>query len=1556
MKTIISQMITDITAIMAPMSDSDAGYYDWGGMMTYLDGYLSVLDDEGYGIYPMMLQYWEDAFTAYFNSNCGSNFSHLSAAEQEAKRAELRAKADVQWFVDNILTSASINDIDHVLSLYYRYVNMTAEQQNSNEMKSVKPYVDATMSQLGAYISDLINDITITESIMRFEAVSNAYELAKAYYYYNKYYNVMYELYGSSYAGYMFTLMTQQSVNKLRSNNTSYAALFNAGSNPELLCNEDNIYAAWLDFNALCETGLDVVSDMGSYLVCAMTKLINQKFEAMVTRYGIPYSEANGYDYYDRMIELRDETFASQFSLANKANRDNFLGLIVETNHLGTLRERCAAFRAYDMEAFEEWDDDIGALIVEFNVYANPKYVDPLGRLDTEEDGEFYLTASQVNSLLTYVDYHDSFEGSYVDLTGSRLLFDIYNAVNPGSMLSLNSTYEGKEDTLISNFISEFFENGIDHYSISRSTVQYMVNMLKNYDLLAAYHRSCLSSSVTYIENYNGVFSINLTEVISVAEMTLNTVKAAYDSLSKSTQAQVGYLRNLLIRVDADMILLRMQECNRVNDVRAYLHYVYTDMCYDETSDAVRMIVDSTALKEEWDTRYESLCNGSLSLGSVESAISALYDTYLHLLDAAPACLFEETAALLVYIDMNNVSLSSDAATKLNAMVTAVTGWAGDYYTAIENSAVSYLELAAIANAYSLLRMAGHGLEYSDVADGFSYQTTLFTTEQAQAIADIYVELCDFIHDDAISGKSSFKADGESIEMKPESITFMNDAGDEVSNVSATNADVTWSNIENDNYTIETDSTTGTTGSTNVPAVIRPMPIEVAIGTPSTTQYYDNTTIFFSMDGTNNVYTSDGTSVDPDVPGSIDSDAWTGGISNVVQLFDSAGNMISEPRSALIKGNRFDGVVTIAGYNYLGQMVAKVKDVSGNDKHFFVLRRQVDQFGDPLLDEDYNYVYLRTLDTDGYSNYVVTVLLDESVEIESEDSDGYVYVPVVNAIGNTIQYTIDQRRLELTYNNLLQSWQADPQDITVNRVDDPLNGTEEQDLSSSEFTDLLVADGMLVGGVIPTSVIRVYNNWADDMGIAGVYNRIDGVQNDSSAPLYVNIVNARNRHNYFINMPILQILWLQVEDSINYVLAVLTPTDLAKMGADLQGLYDTRHDPYTPVGKLPILNQKNDIDCIGDVGYSILTRGGSLEGIYDGCGYTIYNMMLASNGLFSELVGSTDNNGNVIGGIVRNLNVVNAVLVSRNDSNVGIIAGTMNKGQLQNVRVNGYVYADSVDADPTLSVGGVVGSMTDTTMSTVSFVGRIQAYSPTTDVYAGAVGGALVIDEAEGNVANDVYTFGTVQARVTDGYTAVSGALIGYVDNRAGTAYSTWATNVDFLADSTSNVMMAESVSYVFGSQAVGNDSDTVDGKTYEDLLSDTTGVYYSTVYTRVRAYLMRDWYLGAGQYSVRGYSSATLGTAANRISINNYRQLQLFRWMPWLSYELPTADMYLPYSRAHDSEFAVHSVLTSVTYSAESQETGMYYRIGVRSNKNTDAGGTRIYANVYAKNVVSAE
>ena len=274
----------------------------------------------------------------------------------------------------------------------------------------------------------------------------------------------------------------------------------------------------------------------------------------------------------------------------------------------------------------------------------------------------------------------------------------------------------------------------------------------------------------------------------------------------------------------------------------------------------------------------------------------------------------------------------------------------------------------------------------------------------------------------------------------------------------------------------------------------------------------------------------------------------------------------------------------------------------------------------------------------------------------------------------------------MTYNNLLQSWQATPQDITVNSVSDPLAGTAAQDLTSSQFTALLTADGMLVAGNIPSSVIRVYNNWEDDMGIVGTYNRIDGEEDDSTAPLFVNIVNQRNRYNYAINMPVLQILYLQIQDSINYVLKVYTAMDLIKMGDDLQGLYDARHDPYAPVGKLPTINQQNDIDCIGDIGYYIMERGGALEGTYDGGNHTIRNLMLACNGLFAELDGTAG------GGIIRNLNIVNAVQVSRNDTTAGILVGEMNGGTILNVAVNGYVYADR---GANLSVGGVVGTATD---------------------------------------------------------------------------------------------------------------------------------------------------------------------------------------------------------------------------------------------------------------------
>ena len=1575
MQGIIGDLQAVVSAIFATKTIDDDDYYDW----EQINGSLTTMGTSLAGILAQMNNGWNTAFESYFSTHGGSGATYdaLSNEEKEELRQAKMIEADTQWFLDNVLYSASINDIDRVLSLYYRWTNMTTAQKNSPEIRNVEPYVTACVRNLGNIISEMIDAIEITDDLMKFDAIVNAYDLAKAVYYYDKYYTVMYELYGAEASSYMYMFMSQPSVEKVGANRNMYEDMLNANKNPDMRMTEENVYAALINFEALHQTGLDVISEMAPYILRAMHQVIGDRYDALMAEYHI--GEDDTYASYAACLAAKaSDMFASEYTLADKSKRTPFLKLVVETRYLATMLTWCAALEPYDSTYYaEKFDGSLCTRIEDIN----------------EDLDDLSVTKVNVEKLLANVEYFESYMGSLYDITGARLVYDVYTAANPGDPAAIPSRFTDYEDGYFDVYNSYYINRAeLNKASLSRSDVTYIVELQQAYDKASPFQKTQLDVSVlSMVLRYFGVYSIDLVRTTPDAERLVDNAKAAFYSLSPSTQAQVGYLQNLLYRVEADLVILRMQMYNRANDIRAYLRGIYAYDRYYYSNEGVQDMVIDSGVKDTWDNRSNELKDGTLVLSDVTSTIGSLYTQYETLLEISPLYFYEEVAAILVYCDMFNVTLSSDNQTKLDAMASAASTWALAYYTAIAEEDASFLTQAAITSAWSLLRIAGSGLNYyeamyymSDDYEDFAsyvYQTSLFTEAQRTAIVDKYDELCTFIHDEAISPKSNFTADGESIDMRPQNITFKNALGIETANVSATNADVNWNDIHNDNYTIQTDIHTGTTGSTNVPAVIRPMPLVVSIGTPTTTQYYDNTTVLFEMDATNHVYTSDGTTQDPEVDGSIDSDAWTGGIANVVQRFDSAGNIIDEPRTALIFGNYFEGVVTIAGYNYQNDFVAKVKDASYDTKHRFVLRRLTDASGNPLMDEDGYYIYLRTLDAEGYSNYAVYVQMDESYEYRAEEYDSSdpstdqgVYVPVMNGYDeyynpNYVDYTINERPLELTYNNLLQSWQATPQDITVNSVSDPLAGTAAQDLTSSQFTALLTADGMLVAGNIPSSVIRVYNNWEDDMGIVGTYNRIDGEEDDPTAPLFVNIVNQRNRYNYAINMPVLQILYLQIQDSINYVLKVYTAMDLIKMGDDLQGLYDARHDPYAPIGKLPTINQQNDIDCIGDIGYYIMERGGALEGTYDGGNHTIRNLMLACNGLFAELDGTAG------GGIIRNLNIVNAVQVSRNDTTAGILVGEMNGGTILNVAVNGYVYADR---GANLSVGGVVGTATDGTLGTVSFVGRVKGYSPSNNVTAGGITGTMTLSEDledDANLYDNVYSFATVQARVehvtggTDDTVAVAGALVGSLVNEKGLAYATWATNVDFLADANTcateqyenvetivdetptTVKTLTDVSYAFGTLGIGSDSTTSGGTTYDQMKANTSSAYYGgVVATRVRNYLMRDWYLGAGNYSVSSVSGRlgdTLGTEANPYAVTNYRQMQLFRWMPWLTYYLPSNSIYLPYVCVHDSEYTVHAIVTPAAYSLYSEGVN---RITIQSIKGFD--GTRRQANVFAKTV----
>ena len=237
------------------------------------------------------------------------------------------------------------------------------------------------------------------------------------------------------------------------------------------------------------------------------------------------------------------------------------------------------------------------------------------------------------------------------------------------------------------------------------------------------------------------------------------------------------------------------------------------------------------------------------------------------------------------------------------------------------------------------------------------------------------------------------------------------DLDNTVSNVSATNADITWAHFDSSNYAWR--RALRERGATNVKASILPQPLTIEFGTANESKIYDGKTLYEIFGEDNKVYTS------ADVYDGLDltNRGWEGIFSRVLRTKDIWGGDIFESITSLYKGNYFVGIFSIAGYDYEGKYTIGITDASvGNEElgipayHNFTVVKNGEGW------------FIITKDEYGYVNYEITVYVDErqsydgqtAYVIMNKDSQGQLYDRGMSL----------KREIKVEYNNLLQSWQA----------------------------------------------------------------------------------------------------------------------------------------------------------------------------------------------------------------------------------------------------------------------------------------------------------------------------------------------------------------------------------------------------------------------------------------------------------------------------------------------------------------------------------------------------
>ena len=1560
----MADMFSRLASLMQQYSSSDPHYEDY---QEYIFNLTSEARNDT--LISFLKNVWDDVYSLYFNDYFAEHPS-LSQQEQADYIAEHRSdyEPSAASFVYNCLSVASLDDIEQVLSTYYIYYAQLSDEDRANtQVANMSKYLTSTLNTIGSLIAEQINALSVTDDLGSIDAITNAISLAELKYYYDKIRAVTQALVDANVISdadlAVENVIGRLNVNRLNSLDENYKTMFNSATNDEMAFSPENLEMAYISYQGLIKNGLYAVSDLARPLFDVLSRYAVSQYEELYEEY-LRYASGDSLE--EKAIsavtsainDLRTHSSTDDIDVRNHAGA-LIVGIYQLEEQFSRIRELGIQLRLIDPDpngdAYDSGDLVSYATLDE----VHGTLTDVLnGMAISDGESNPVLTASVITAILQNTTF-TSIEESVYELSGARLLLDVYVAA--GNSAAALTSYENYNDNKVGPMLSAFITNYISMQEfnkdqLERSELRYVARVKLMYDLFAPTQKTSVINSMNGLLNryYDEVLGFSLAQEIERIELAVKEAEIAYYSLGPSTRAEVGYAKELLTRAKQDLVTLRMVLSNNTTDNSVFYQTVRAYDLYEEVTSRTEFGGNAIVL-DEFLTKMESLRErtsfGEMSIDLIVSEFAASYESTL---DVEPLYVAQRYAAIDMYIRCFEPTVSSSSTSTMESIRSTIAAKLVElYYTPIDVlvsggvDSVNDTQRKSISDAWSVLKMVGYELSLQNALGmDVSYTTPLFTEAQIGNILEYYRILSEYLHDSAITGKDSgFSAEGEHIELTPERITFKNDDGDNVSNVSATNADIQWTNIDNENYTLS-NMVTGSANTTNVQAEIVPIPINVIIGTPVREKYYDNETFIFTMDATNHVYTSDGTVADEQ--GGIDSEAWSKGIASVVRTVNDLGYEVLTPINQLLPGNYFDGIITIIGYDYQGDYIAQVKDASVNPLqpyHVFGVKL-LTQDGAMVYDDNGQPIYLRTLDAEGKSNYIITIETDSSENYYANGSEEIYHVVTID--GEPIDYVINKRPIEITYDHLLQSWQDTPQDVTIDSISDPM---ETPDLTTAQFNTLLKDDQLFVynsvSGTysIKTGAIEVINNWIANATNRNHYSKFIGSLDDVDADLYVGFESARNAYNYDINIPVVQLLYLRIADSINYVLEVYNVTDLDHMIEDLDGLYETRHDITYSEGKIPTINQKNDIYCIDATGYVVFLNNTIFEGIYDGKAYTIYNMSLANSGWFAKIEGVFDN-GVRIGGIVRNVRIVNGVQIGIREEYNGFIAAKNEGGALENVVVNGYVLGASGSRQN--YAGGLFGSAQGGSLGNTTFVGRVEARTTNGAAVAGGIVG--VFDADATSTLNNVYTFATVLAVGAEGESNGAGAICGQLSTTEGFT----ATGVNHLALANSVVEAGESAnSFFVNSRAYGNNAGSVGGVTYDELYAGGTA-YATAVWNLVNNYMMRDWYLSTGNYStVVSRVKGNLGTEANPFAVNNWRQLTLFRWMPWLSYTFGGSGMYVPYAVV-DMPFAVHKINTNTSFGLYGEDEHECKKITLRSGKGYE--GTRRDVLVLGKTIAAIE
>lgn len=513
-------------------------------------------------------------------------------------------------------------------------------------------------------------------------------------------------------------------------------------------------------------------------------------------------------------------------------------------------------------------------------------------------------------------------------------------------------------------------------------------------------------------------------------------------------------------------------------------------------------------------------------------------------------------------------------------------------------------------------------------------------------------------------------------------------------------------------------------------------------------------------------------------------------------------------RMQLVKGNYIVGTVTIGGYTDAGEYLYVVSGIKAVDA-----------------------------ETDGVENYNITV---SNLE--------------------TAKYTIKQRKLGVTYSNLLQSTQTAFTDVGAALN---LAGSDFADLNAEDETAAIAALNALVAK--DGFALTVSNAWKDKTYAA--YTRITGgVALDGEAADTLLTVFLNNA-NYTVDAPVLQITYLQIDNAEEYKFFIKNLDDLLHLDADNFGLNEMRgeNDP------LPIYTQTADIDGIVNGSYTVMSAIRNFRGYYLGGNHTISNITITQiSDSESEDSAYAGFFARITEGSVKDLTLTGIhVYATGGTSSVGGFAGLIGENaSVDNVSFNGILNAiadcNSGETVNEVAIGGFVGSAWSTSVSNVNAAVRMNVVHMSSDkLYVGGFAGLI-----EGGSYENISVFADLGViyKSAPAQNAYFGGVAGYAAGEELTI-----ENYRYL---TSSVYVNDGTGAILYDKAFGNDVTfaAASGTDYDGFVAAN-----DTLTELISENMIRDYLLPAG----------VNGTSASPVEITNFRQISLILAYPYMTFKV---------------------------------------------------------------------